>query len=103
MLATQKYGAKYNSNLVGVVKKADSLEAKTSCFGNGIRTEEAADNGRRGRGGMSTVVLSPRRVRDVEVTSDWMIVLSLSLLGGVSTAALAIWWPNVADALAVMS
>jgi hypothetical protein len=52
---------------------------------------------------MSSVVFSPVRAREAEVTSDWTIVLGLSLIGGLLSAIASIWSPGFAEALALMS
>jgi hypothetical protein len=52
---------------------------------------------------MSTVVLSPVQGREAKVTSDWMVVLSFLLVGGLLCAIFASWWPAFAGALTVTS
>jgi hypothetical protein len=52
---------------------------------------------------MSSVVFSPVRAREAGVTSDWTIVLGLSLIGGLLCAMVAIWSPGSAEALTLMS
>jgi hypothetical protein len=56
-----------------------------------------------GSGSMSTVVLSPARVHDPKVTSDWIIVSTFLLVGSLLCAIFAIWSPAFAEALNLMS